>query len=305
MLFHSSWPRTAKPQWQQLSARGRGRARSRRRSAGRRLLLETLEDRAVPASLTINALPDVSITSLPNHQAIEDTINTACRILDGFLSTTYDTTVTVGFSALQSEIEDLTIPPGGGGSGYDPANPPHVRIDAPGGAGTQAACTAIVSAAGIVTGFNWNNGGTHGSGYTAIPNVVIDPPAHGTQARAVPVLSGLGESSTYYVTPTYASYLTALSGQLNPSADDVTAIAHLPKGPNLPAPLGGQDATAVATVDAAGTVNSIVVPAGGGGGGYDATHPPQVFISPSDGGAYRRPLRPWSIPERALSPALT
>ncbi len=283
MQFRKSSPGRLNWGFPSFRARRRGLAAGRQKSARRRLVIEMLEDRAVPASLTIMATPDPSISNLPNHQAIEDTINTAARILDGFLTTTYPTTVSVVFSVMQSSIDDLTIQDAG--SGYNPASPPHVRIDVPGGGGTQAAATAVVSPDGKITGFDFDNGGTHGSGYTTIPNVVIDPPpGPGTQATAVAELSGLGASSTFVVSPTYASYLTALSGQLSPSTDDVTAMQFLPKGPNLPAPLGGQDATAVATIDGAGTVNSIVVPAGGGGGGYDASQLPQVFISPSNGG---------------------
>ena len=60
-------------------------------------------------------------------------------------------------------------------------------------------------------------------------------------------------------------------------------MLHLPPGPNLPAPIGGPDATATAVV-VGGARPAINVPAGGMGYNPDPDHPPQVFISPSSGG---------------------
>lgn len=64
----------AKRLWQSNSVR-----RSNRRPRGTRLSLEHLEDRLVPAGLTINPIFDSSITSDPNAAKIEGTINTAIQ----------------------------------------------------------------------------------------------------------------------------------------------------------------------------------------------------------------------------------
>ena len=170
MQFPKSSPSRLNSGFPSFRARRRGSAADRQKLARRRLAIEMLEDRAVPASLTINANTDGLPMTLPNRQAIVDTIDTATRILDGFLITTNDVTVNVNFSVMQSSISKLVVKAGDGGSGYDPAHPPLVTIDPPGGGGTQAVATAIVTG-GVITGFNWNPG-THGSGYTAIPNVL-------------------------------------------------------------------------------------------------------------------------------------
>jgi hypothetical protein len=47
------------------------------------------------------------------------------------------------------------------------------------------------------------------------------------------VTNGLAGSTTYYVTVAYSDYLTALTAHAT-SADDETALAHLPPGPNNP-----------------------------------------------------------------------
>jgi hypothetical protein len=66
-----------------------------------------------------------------------------------------------GATVLPSGVTGVNIPPGGGGSGYDPASPPIPSFAA--GAGTGAAGTAIVNSAGQVTRVNITSPGT---GYT-------------------------------------------------------------------------------------------------------------------------------------------
>ena len=53
---------------------------------------------------------------------------------------------------------------------------PTVNISAPGGSGTQATATAIISQA--LTGFTFGSPGYHGGGYQNIPSVYIDPPGY-------------------------------------------------------------------------------------------------------------------------------
>ena len=57
-----------------------------------------------------------------------------------------------------------------GGTGYDPAAPPMVKVDAPPDGGTQATAAAVVSEAGALTAINVV---LKGSGYAAPPTVAI------------------------------------------------------------------------------------------------------------------------------------
>lgn len=61
-----------------------------------------------------------------------------------------------------------------GGSNY--TSVPTVNISAPGGAGTQATATAIISQS--LTGFAFGAAGYQGGGYQNIPSVYIDPPGY-------------------------------------------------------------------------------------------------------------------------------
>ena len=56
------------------------------------------------------------------------------------------------------------------GSGYDPAAPPMVKVDAPPDGGTRATAAAVVSEAGALTAINVV---LKGSGYAAPPTVAI------------------------------------------------------------------------------------------------------------------------------------
>jgi cyclophilin family peptidyl-prolyl cis-trans isomerase len=77
-----------------------------------------------------------------------------------------------------SPVGGVTIPSGGGGSGYTSA--PTVTFSAPPAGGTTATGTAIISSNGVVTQVTITNGG---SGYTTPPTVTFSaPPAGGTTA---------------------------------------------------------------------------------------------------------------------------
>lgn len=87
-------------------------------------------------------------------------------------------------------VSSITIPVGGGGSGYTSASPPVVTIAAPGGAGTTATATATVSLTGAVTAVTLTS---PGSGYATPPSVTIAPPSGaGVQATATATVGGNG-----------------------------------------------------------------------------------------------------------------
>ena len=74
-------------------------------------------------------------------------------------------------SIVAGEIQNtILVPLGGGGTGYDPANPPEITIQ---GDGFGARATAVVSAAGVVTGITVTNGGR---GYTSASIIIGKPP---------------------------------------------------------------------------------------------------------------------------------
>ena len=78
-------------------------------------------------------------------------------------------------------VSSITVDPAGGGSGYDPLNPPFVTVT--GGNGRGATATPVIDPdSGAVIGVDVD---TVGNGYTAAPTVAIDPPpAGGVQAFA-------------------------------------------------------------------------------------------------------------------------
>jgi hypothetical protein len=156
-------------------------------------------------------------------------------------------------------IDDIVIPPGAGGSGYDPGHPPRVWIT--GGGGFNAQGSAIVSPAGSIIGVTIDNPGT---GYTSVPTVTIDPPA----ASATLAPSGV----TALVAPdgTISSISVGSSGYGYRGAPVVT-IAPPPAGS------GGTRAVAHAVLDSSGAVTSIVVDYAGSG--YDPNNRPLVIVA--------------------------
>jgi hypothetical protein len=89
-----------------------------------------------------------------------------------------------------TSVAQVVIPPDGGGSGYDPLNPPSVYFL--GGGGTGATATAVVSddsedgTFGQIIYIAVTNGG---SGYLTSPRVIIDaPPGPGETAQAFALL---------------------------------------------------------------------------------------------------------------------
>ena len=156
-------------------------------------------------------------------------------------------------------IDYIVVPPGAGGSGYDPGNPPLVSIANGGGFNAQA--TAVVSAAGSIIGVTIDNPGT---GYTSIPTVTIDPPP----ATATQPPSGVTANVT--LNGTISSINVVSSGYGYRSAPVVT-IAPPPSGS------GGTRAVAHAVIDVSGAVTSIVVDYVGSG--YDPNDRPLVIVA--------------------------
>jgi hypothetical protein len=108
------------------------------------------------------------------------------------------------------------------GSGYNPLTPPTVQINPSNGVGSGATALAIVSAAGAVTGFLITN---PGSGYTAVPNVVVSAPGTGTTATGTAVLTSVGSGYTSAPTLTFSAPIaTATLGAVTISGGQVTAI---------------------------------------------------------------------------------
>jgi len=158
-------------------------------------------------------------------------------------------------------IDDIVVPPGAGGAGYDPGNPPRVTIS--GGGGFNAQATAIVSAAGSIVGFTIDNPGT---GYTSVPTVVIDPP------------SGEATQSPTNVQATVASDGTISGVTIATTGYGYRRVPMVTIAPP-PAGSGGTRAVAHAELDpnGSGAITGIVVDYAGSG--YDPTKPPLVLVS--------------------------
>ena len=200
-----------------LPAKRQGRRGSRLRPA-RPLAIEMLEDRVVLAALVITPHFAPNIMSDPNAQTIEDTIQTAINLYEGFLSTSTATPDTVNVTFQEQGGETLSqVDVDNGGSGY--TSRPMVMIAAPGGGGRTATAQAVV-VGGVVIDINLID---PGSGYTSRPDGLDRPALRRwcTQATAHAVVAGLASSSTQSALETYASScVAALRNQPTKSDDD-------------------------------------------------------------------------------------
>ena len=240
-----------------------------------------LEDRTVLAAITITPLWDTSITSSPQKDAIEQTINTAINLYEGFLTSSSPVSVSVNFEINTGSI--TSIPVSNGGHGYGAGT--QVTLSAPTSThtGQQATATATIGAGGVITAINVRPGhGGSGYSYTSPPQVMLSNTGGGTGfAQGAAVLDlGLGTTSYFPVTVPYSQYLAALNAQQK-SGNDMTALPTLPAGASLPAPLGGNDAAFTAQV-AGGAITRFTMQ--NAGSGYDPNHPPAVYIEPPPAG---------------------
>ena len=93
-------------------------------------------------------------------------------------------------------VSSIAVDPSGGGSGYDPLNPPFITIT--GGGGRGATATPLIDPnTGAIVAIDID---TVGNGYTTAPTVVIDPPPAGVQATA---------TATVYTAPTEVGMVPA------------------------------------------------------------------------------------------------
>lgn len=167
------------------------------------------------------------------------------------------------------QIIDVIVPPGGGGQGYNPANPPQVTIAPPPAGGTPATVNAVV-VGGVVVGFTITD---HGSGYLASPvsppRVTIAPP--NLTANVAPTAPGIAQGFAAIAGGSVVAIAVppGLGGQgYDPSALPAVFIS----APNV---AGGVQATATAVVRN-GVVASIVMNTLGTG----YTTIPAVTIAP-------------------------
>ena len=158
-------------------------------------------------------------------------------------------------------IDDIVVPPGAGGSGYDPGNPPQVTIS--GGGGFNAQATAIVSAGGSIVGISVTNPGT---GFLSTPTVTIAPPGSVATQSPSDVIAVVASDGTI-------SSINVGSSGYGYRGVPVVTIAPPPAGS------GGTRAVAHAVLDpnGSGSITNIVVDYAGSG--YDLNNLPLVIVA--------------------------